>query len=223
MPKLLPIPLEEFIPKLLTLNPSDAGQALLDFWDEKYQELSDEIMEMYWFKLPERCPAKFLNELGYWLSAGILEVDSEMTKRLKIKSAVETHKIRGSWINDAKNRIDSITGYSAVIYSSPGQDDWIMVGEDSEPVNYYTASLGVDGIDDDLGISLIGAGDELVVGGNVYINCHEGVYTAVLTSDEIENIVLQLRTDVLPCYMRIILGYADSSNQFNEYPNGRIE
>ena len=221
MATLLPIPVQDYVPKMLLGNVTTSGQALIDYYDEKYLALEKEIFEIFWFRLLERCPANFLDEWGALLSADLKQTDSDYTKRKKIQTAIETHKVRGSWVNDAKNRIDAITGLDAEIYSSPGQDDWIMVGEDTEPVGYYTAILGADGIDLGFGISLAGEGDELVISGNIYIDCHHGVNVATLTADQIAEIIYQIQDDVAPAYMRIVLGYINVGLQFIEY--GRIE
>ena len=150
---MLPLPIEKYIPKVLrdNLSSSPSGQALIDFLNNHYEELSEEILEMYWFKLPSRCPSIFLNELGYLLNAGIVNTDSDYTKRSKIENAIETHKNRGTWENDAKLRIDAITGYSSSLYSTIDSDDSIeMGGLDTEPDYYWSTESSGGTLDPEL-------------------------------------------------------------------------
>lgn len=111
----------------------------------------------------------------------------------------------------------------ARIFRSYDQDDWILVGDGLTPAAFYWAALGADGVDDMLGIALIGKGDEIEVAGNIYIDCHKGVLVSTLTAAQIAQIVTELESDVAPAYMRIILGYINATGAFIEYANGRIE
>ena len=81
-----------------------------------------------------------------------------------------------------------------------GQDDWIMLTDggaaDFQVGTKYWGAMGVDGIDDDLGIALSG-GDEVWVKVNVYIDLHEGFDTAILSQEIIDKCVLEL-ADVAP-------------------------
>jgi len=223
MSDLLPLPLEDYVPKLLRQNIDDNGQAFINKNDELIEEIRDEILEIYWFKLPERCISAFLIELGYMLNAGISATDDDRTKRRKIATAIQTHKNRGTWEDDAKQRIDAITGYSATIFKIINSDDGIEMGGLSSEPDYYWSTEGSPGIsDDNLGTWEIGLGTEPVIAGNVYIDCHEGINTAVLTSDQIEQIVFDLETDVAPAYMILYLGYINASGQFIQYSGGII-
>ncbi len=227
---MLPIPFIENVPKLYSQGQSNKTRpdvvALASFWDISYQRLSDEIFDMYWFKIVERVPRSLIEEWGYYLNAGIRNIDSDFTKRRKIYDAVRTHKNRGTWNFDAKLRIDSITGYSAIIYKITDSDDCIeMAGLDNEPAEYYwsTESSGDPVSDEDLGTWEIGLFTEPVVSGNIYINCHEGVYTPELTADQIRQIIDNLVTDIVPAYMKVFLGYRNSSGGFIQYSGGIIE
>jgi hypothetical protein len=223
---MIPIPVEDVLPKLLrkALSEDSSGQAFVDWWNDNYQELVNEILELYYLKLPERIPSMLLDILGEMLSAGILQGDSDFTKRYKILKAVQTHKIRGSWTNDAKNRIDSITGYSAVIFSAGDNDDCIEMSQQaSDPDFYWSTESGYDGSDDELGTWEVGDFTEYAISGIIYINCHEGIYVSALTADEIAQIVLNLATDIAPAYMKIYLGYVNSAGQFIKYSGGVIE
>jgi len=212
---MLPYPVSDHVPKILrdVLSSSPDGQALVDKLDEYILEWSDEILEMQYFKLPERCPAKLLNELGYMVGANILSDDSERTKRIKIYSAIAGHKLRGSWTQDAKKKIDAIALGDSQIFSPTTTADWVLLGgESSEPDNYWS-SMGVDGIDDLLGIDLLGGFDEATEPGNIYID----VDNDSLTAAEVDKLVLELEEDVVPSYFRVVLGYLDGGGNFIEY------
>jgi hypothetical protein len=227
MSSLLAIPFEEFIPKILSSRISVSGQALIDWMNEKYPEIEKEVLDIYWFRLPERCPSDYLDELGHFLSADLKENDTVRQKRRKIQTAIATHKIRGSWTEDAKKRIDNIIGYNSVLYGKgiSESDDTILLAYESDDPDTYWSTLQADegSIGDDLlGAWLVGDFTEHVIAGNVYINCHEGVTTGVLTPDEVAKLVLELEDDVTPAYFIVYLGYEDSSGTFIKYNDGII-
>jgi len=162
---------------------------------------------------PVKCPAIILDELGYFLNAGIQAQDSEDQKRLKIATAIQGHKKRGTFKFDAKPKIDAIAGGDSQIIKGISGDDWILVGDGLTPSSYYWASLGCDDIDADLGIALVGSGDEIVIAGNIYID----VDNNSLTANQIDQIRLELETDIVPAYMRIFIGYIDGTGNFIIY------
>ena len=86
---------------------------------------------------------------------------------------------------------------------------FVFLGRASNPTR---AAMGADGIDDELGISLIGSGLEVQVAGNIYID----VDNNSLTADEQESIRLDL-LDIVPAYMYVHIGYENVSGQFIEY------
>jgi hypothetical protein len=208
---MLPIPFDNYIPKAFkrdskTLALSSKVDANLNAWMQDligYDAMLD----------PVRIPSVFLNELGYLLNAGILDYDTETQKRKKIATAVQGHKRRGSWTFDAKPKIDIIAGGNSQIFTDPFGDDWILVGEwtDIDPAYTYWASLGVDGVDDDLGIALIGSGLEIEVAGNVYID----VDNPALTAAEQQQIIDQM-ADIVPAYCYAHFGYL-AAGIFVEY------
>lgn len=211
---------EQFLPKLLKdeLENSPSGQAMVDFINGEIQGVLSELEEITWFKLIDRCPTKYLSEFGIWLSANILEYDSDYTKRYKIKTAIATHKVRGSWTNDAKNRIDTVTGYNAVIFSIQDSDDSIELGyEDSDPDFFWSTESAYEEEDGSLGTWEVGEMNEYVIAGNIYINCHKGIDTGVLTNDQVAQIIAEIETDVVPAYMSVFLGYVNTENQFILY------
>lgn len=221
---MLPESFLDFIPKFLKDNIDAGGEALVTYMDELQDEFYGYIREMYFFKDALRSPDIFLDELGYWLSAGLKQDDSEATKREKIYYAVMNHKNRGTWEDDAKIRIDSITGYSAAIFRAGDNDDGILLGQEAtDPDFYWMTFQDNSGTDDDWGWWLVGDFTEYVIAGNVYIDCHEGVTTPVLTSDEIQKIVDEISEDVVPAYYAVYLGYVNSIGQFIKYAGGVID
>ena len=161
---------------------------------------------------PMRIPAGLIKELGYLLNAGIQDQDSESERRVKVAEAVAAHKRRGSFNNDAKPKIDNICGGDSQIIRSFDKDDFILVGDGLTPSAYYWAALGADGIDDDLGISLIGAGDEIEVWGNIYID----VDNAALSAADQDKLELEMQ-DIVPAYFWVHFGYISGTGQFIEY------
>lgn len=217
---LLPIPSINFFPS--GYDKTDPKlTALSDKIDSIFTAIENETFQLAWLKQPEKCPAKYLDELGYMYNAGLLQSDSDRTKRQKISSAIASHKIRGSWVNHAKIIIDAITGYSAVIFRGADADDFILCGDGVLEAGTDWAILGGDGTSP-YGFSLIGSGSEVEIPGNIYINLHPGIYTAVLSSDQIAQIVLNIAMDIVPAYMIVYLGYLDSTGSFIVYSGGTI-
>jgi len=166
----LPIPFIESILKLHRQNTDSGWTALSGKMDSILTEAVEEVLELYSLKVPERIPASLLEELGDYVAAGLKPWDSDTIRRKKIEAAVRGHKRRGSWTDDAKPKIDAISGGDSQIVRSFDKDDWILCGDGTEPPAYYWAALGCDGVDFGLGISLIGAGTEMEVAGNIYID-----------------------------------------------------
>jgi hypothetical protein len=208
-------------PKYMQDNPDDGTTALADKIDSIFQAINTDIDALNTFKDPVQCPASYLVEIGNLLNAGILSQDSETIRRNKISIAIATHKKRGQWAGDAKLKIDAITGYDARILASVDSDDWILLGDSDDP-DYYWATMGADGIDNNLGLALVGEGTEIYIAGNIYIDCHYGVHTPVLTAAQIAHIVLEIQYDVIPAYFIINLGYIDTGGSFVIYAGGTI-
>jgi len=214
----LPIPFIEHVPDIFRQDADDSMTALADKMDSIMTEVVAEILRLYDLKLPDQCPADLLDELGYYVAAGILNTDTAMIKRGKIATAVQGHKIRGGWINDAKPKIDTIVGGDSTIFLAADSDDWILGGDGiTIQATSYWATMGADGIDADLGLSLIGLGDEIEIAGNVYID----VDSSTLTAAQVQQIVDALERDVVPAYYRVYLGYV-SAGQFIVYAGGTI-
>lgn len=161
---------------------------------------------------PVKCKDEALTELGYQLSAGILNSDSEILKRIKIAKAIASHKLRSTFAYDVKIKIDLIALGDSVIYRAIDEDDWILCTDGTGPSVYYWSAMGCDGIDDDLGISLIGSGLEVEVAGNIYID----VDNAALSAADQARIALDI-ADSVPAYFKVHIGYENVGGQFIEY------
>ncbi len=214
---MFPIPAIRFFPKLF--KDDVKAQKLATLLDTEMTNVKSDILGMKRFYRPMECPVWALAELDFLLGSIVLPGDSEKTKRIKIKNATVTYSIRGSWADDVKIIIDAITGYDALQWAIIGGDDWIF-WDASFDSSYYYAVMGCDGVDLNEGIALIGAGSE--VAGNIYINLHYGITTGVLSAAQIAQIVASIETDEVPAYMRVYLGYLNSSGQFIIYTGGTI-
>jgi hypothetical protein len=96
-----------------------------------------------------------------------------------------------------------------------------MLGNNDDPP-YYWGTMGVDGIDDLLGLAIIGDGTEVEIVGNIYIDCHYGIFVSTLTAAQIIQIVDDMAIDIVPAYMRVYLGYIDATGAFINYAGGTI-
>lgn len=209
----LPIPFLDHVPKLFRDNPSPDLLALTGKMDGLLEAWGIETKELQHLYDPGRAHAAALAELEFMFQADFKGYETEREKRQKISFAVKGHKSRGLWQEDAKPKIDAIAGGDAQIFRGFSGDDWILVGDGLTPAAYYWAALGADGVDDELGIALIGSGDEVEVAGNIYID----VDNDSLTAQEVKNMVQELEADVVPAYIRVILGYVNVVGQFIEY------
>lgn len=218
---MLPIPSLDFIPRIFrdkstteTLSLTTKLDTDLSAWLADVKNI-DQLLDV------DRCPSQFLIYIGNMLNADAQTLDSDRTKRQKIYSAIQTHKRRGSWVDHAKIIMDAITGYDARRFVLTDSDDWIMLGDSDDPP-YYWGTMGVDGIDDLLGLALIGDGTEVEIAGNIYIDCHYGILVSTLTAAQITQIVNDIATDIVPAYMRVYLGYVNVAGAFINYAGGTI-
>jgi hypothetical protein len=218
----LPIPSLQYIPKVYRDNPTAGTLALTNKIDSNLIAWRKEIIELGWITSAVKCPAMFLDEIGYMFNSAITPTDSETTKRKKIFYAIQNNQLRGTWLYSAKVIIDAITGYNAQQYTIQSADDWIMTGDGMIEVdNPDWSILGGDVVFDD-GFSLIGDGTEIELWGNIYIDLHYGIHTAVLTADQIIQIVTAIQDDIVPAYFRIYLGYVPVAGGFQVYTGGTI-
>ena len=218
---MLPIPTIDYIPKVFKDRATSETVSFTDEMDLHILEWFLDVKNIEQLLDVDTCPSQLLIYLGNMISAGAQSTDSERTKRQKIYSAVQTHKRRGSWEAHAKLIIDAITGYDARVTKISDNDDWILCGDGDLELTTMWAILGGDGTDP-YGMSLIGDGTEIEVWGNVYIDCHYGVYTAVLSTAQIEQIVNDIAMDIVPAYVRVYLGYVPVGGGFTVYSGGTI-
>jgi len=218
---MLPLPTIDYIPKIFKDRATDETIALTDKMDEHIAELFTDVKGIANLLDVNKCPSNYLTYLGYMLNADVQTIDSDRTKRQKIYSAIQTHKRRGSWEFHAKLIVDAITGYNAVRYVITDSDDWILCGDGIVETATEWAILGGDGTSP-YGFSLIGDGTEVEVWGNIYIDLHYGVYTDVLTADQIQQIVDAISEDIVPAYVRVYLGYVPTTGGFTVYSGGII-
>lgn len=236
---MLPIPFEKFIPSFF--NRDSKIDALANKTDENLQEWKEDILNLNTIIDPIKIPSVILGDIGDYLNAGILSTDSDRTKRQKIYNAVSTHKFRGTWKFDVKPTIDSIVGDDAKLYGSSGDSsDFIVLGQEADDPDFYWGTIGIDGIDDDLGVDIVGEGTELVLAGIFLIDVGIGDLSQIpkvtsdgkikVTSDgkiktsytvDVEALKVALE-DKIPDYFRVFLGYTDNNGIFRYFENGQI-
>lgn len=222
---MLPVPFKNYIPDVYveTYENDEKMQALCTFMDNLLSSLKEDILNIVNLQNIFQCPEKFLSYLDFWLNAGILDSDTERQKRNKIFYAISTHKNRGLWEEDVKIRIDTITGYDADVFSSTDNTNSVeLANQTSDPDYYWSSESANAGLDENLGTWEIGFFNEYILAAIIAINCHVGIYTAVLSSSIIEQIVSDLEKDFIPAYFTIQLGYENSDGQFIQYSNGEI-
>lgn len=207
---MLPIPFIDYIPVFYERDSKLI--AFSDKMDEYMNDLKSDTIGLNDLIDPVKMPVVVLDLWGDFLNAGINVFDTEATKRVKIATAVQSHRRRGSFVDDAKPKIDAIAGGDSQIVKTFSGDDWILVGDGLTPSSYYWSAMGADGIDINLGISLVGDGTEAFVAGNVYID----VDNSSLTAEEQLRIRLEME-DIAPAYFYVHIGYIDGSGVFQTY------
>ena len=158
---MIPIPSIDFLPKVFKDNTTTAWTQFTDEIDDQLQLILDDILGMQTFFIPDEVPARYLPYLGYFLNAGLLDQDTERTKRQKIYEAVATHKIRGSWKFQIKPILDAITGYNSKIYIGYDSNDWIECGDGIVETGNDWAIEGGDQVYD--GLVELGEGIEVEI------------------------------------------------------------
>jgi len=219
----LPYPSINFVPKIFRDNPDDGTTALTNKLDSLFETWEDLTKELNYLRSVDKCPAAFLDELGYLVNAGIFQEDTEAIKRKKIFYAIQGHKVRGSWTQDAKPKVDAITGTDTELVNNSDYEivaEWILIGENNFYGNdkYGTMAGDAGTVTDELGLLLSGDGDDIELAGNVYID----LKSSTLTAAQIQQIRDNLEFDIAPAYFRIFLGYF-SGSLFVVYANGIIE
>jgi len=172
---MIPLPFIRQIPKIFQ---SDYfAQKIANKADIHLNDWKKDVLDLNKIYRSDEMNSILLDELGYFLNANLLNVDSELDKRKKIQKTIYVHKNRCLWKNDVKIRIDRIAGYDSQIYSV-----------------VYGGSRG-----------------------NIAINCHYGITMPVLTTEQINMIIEELKNDVVPAYMKVWIGYVDGSSTYIEY------
>lgn len=215
------------MPKLNSDNPDAGYTALVAKLNAAFLAWNIELINLYYLKLPERCPATLLDELGDMVSAGLYQYDSERTKRSKIAIAVQSHKIRGTWTASVKPYIDSTTGYDARLINGQTYKKALNIWVECDGSNDVGTSWAPNGSGDVAGYlglkeSVAGGASSLEIAGIVYIDLHYGVYTAVLSAETIAKLVNDLSTDVVPAYCQCNLSYINTSGNVTVYAGGVI-
>lgn len=213
---MLPDTFEKLLPKIYERNNSSSKTALINFMNTLIAALKNDILNLRFLINPVICPSTLLDELGYWLEAGINPGDSEDLKRKKISDSISTHKVRSTWIFDVKIKIDNYVGGDSSIFVSVSEGTWRFIGDGTTPTGHIYASLGGDGINTDWGLRLGGSGSDIWDKGSVRID----VDSSTLTSDQVEELKLEIE-DSIPCYFIAYLGYLVAGS-FVSYPNGQI-
>ena len=204
---MLPRPFVNYIPTFLNRN--DTLLALANKIDEHLDEWQQDVLDLNTIIDPARMPVSILDDVGQYLTAGILSSDSERVKREKIWNAIQSHQLRGTFQFDIKPTIDTITGLDASIFSGFDNSDFIVLGNEAADPDVFWATMGIDSVDDNLGIDMVGAGDELVLAGTILIDLG-GLFNDIAA--------LELATvDKIPVYFNVVFGYV-VNNEFIALP-----
>ena len=195
----LPIPFKDFIPRIFWAD--GKSDALSNKADAHLAEWLSDVLDLKTLFDPVRCPARLLDELAHFLGTNLSGSADDDEKRQRIASSVADHKNRGSWINDAKAKIDAIAIGNSTLMTGIGTDVWSLVGDGNTDASSYEASMGADGIDADLGLALLGTFEEVEIEGVVHIN----VDNPGLIPPDIDAIVLALE-DIRPAYFVVVIG-----------------
>jgi len=193
---MIPKKIINFIPDSLSENLDKNGLALIEFLDEFNLNILNDILSIWYNKYPEKAKEIILDSLGKYLEAEIKSNDSIKQKRIKIVNAVKRHKLRGTWENDIKIRIDSITGKSSSLVKNTTvfeSDDSILISDNNIDNDFYN-TLGTDGTNE-FGIYL--PGGEINSDVNILINK-----------------IKQELLDSVPAYFVIYLGYTNDDGNF---------
>ena len=202
---MFPQPFLDFIPQFIRDDPTADFQPFVDYMDQYLTALISDIRKVdQIYNAAAAMSNVVVDELGYFLAAGLLPIDSDREKREKVQTAVQGHKQRGTWLFDAKPKIDIIAGGDSSIFKQAlvtDDDSIVMGGEATEPDSYWSV-FGTDGIDANGGIFVVGDGTEVILAGNIYVDTDN----AFLTQTD----VAQLReafVDLQPVYYQVFFGY----------------
>lgn len=211
---MLPIPFLNYIPKLF--KKSQGAITLANKVDQILNSIKSDVLGMKRSIRPDEARLDIVKELGTLLRAGIQSKDSESVIRSKVANAISLHKKRGQFVSDIKPIIDAITGYSCAIYVPSTSAERVFVGDTPQEVSYW-ASMGANNLDTNLGQDILSSGDSEYDKGNFYINLHPGTTTPVLSLTVLLDIIDTLTSYIKLAYVRLFLGYVDSSGNFVHY------
>jgi hypothetical protein len=220
-------PSSKYLRKLFRDYPDDGYTALSAKMDADLLKMRQEIIELYYLKDSSRCIASLLDELGYYVSAGLFDSDTETQKRKKIYTAIVTQKTRSSFTYHAKPVMDAITGYDARILNTRAYKMTLNSWVECDGVNNVGTMWAPEGDGTDptfLGIRESCPGADIVpeIAGAIYIDCHFGVNTAVLSALTISQLYDFLKKEIVPAYFRCYLSYIDVSGFIQIYSGGII-
>lgn len=204
---MLPQPFINYIPKFFRRDTKLLS--LANKADEHLDQWREDVLNLNTIIDPLRMPSNILDDVGDYLSAGILNIDTDRIKRQKIWNAIESHRLRGTFQFDVKPTLDIITGFSSSIFSSADSSDFIVLGGEASDPDIFWATIGIDSVDTQLGIDMVGSGDEAVLTGVILINLG-GLYNDI---DRIREAVI----DKIPGYLQVVFGYVDTG-RFIELP-----
>ena len=219
---MLPTPFLDFIPQIYRDSNNQVDvQALATFMDALIDSIQQEIIDFCNTYDVARMPSNILDEVGYYLSADLQELDTDRVKREKVVRAVQGHRRRGSWTLDAKPKIDTIIGGNAqlVKVDLATSNDFIITGSGdlaTEPDNLWSV-VGGDSAASAYGMPIIGAGNEKFLAGVIRID----IDNDTATSEQLENIRLTL-ADVVAVYFIVLYG-AVVGGEFFPYPENDFD
>jgi phage tail P2-like protein len=199
MKHLLPIPTSEIIPSM------EGSEHLTDMLDRQFNQWFEETVGLEYLRDPARCPPQVLDEFGYILSADIANGDSERIKRVKIATAIDHQKARGTWPS-VKELIDAWSGGDSKIFDVFDIDDFILVGAQIKGGTLWSILGGIEE-ESPFGIALMsGTGaDGFILNmekGNIYIDV--GLSNV---SDEVIDKIIKTIINIVPAYFAVYLGY----------------
>jgi phage tail-like protein len=187
----------------------EGSENLCAMLDDQFEKWYQDTLRLERVRDPARCPAELLDELGYILSADIVQGDAERVKRVKIASAIDHGKSRGTWPR-VKDLIDAWTGTDCRIFHAEDSDDWVLIGNTISGGDYWSILGGYP--DERYGIRLFsgtGADGMMLIGGKGYI------YIDLNSSEIPEYIIQGIRNTLIamvPAYFRVFLGYIDEND-----------
>ena len=192
-----------------------AAYSMLSKTDGYYSDLWDIALSIQYARDPERCDARFLNQLGEFFLAGIDPGDDERTKRIKIYTAVRRHKDRGLW-ESTKILIDAITGLNSSVYDQKFLiSDFVFLGSlDDPPVSVPWSFFG--GYIDVDPLAMLFLSSSADVGGSGVILIDLGG-DETMTQETIDAVIAKIRDYAYPAYLILQIGYVKNGFYYEYY------